>query len=217
MKKLKHFIYIFTLLIGLVPLTQAESVEDPVSYLQNNWAQINYQVPTNEEKIKAFQKLEENAQNLIDKNPERVDLKIWKAIILSSDAGVINGLSSLGMLKQAKNLLLESIEVDANALSGSAYTSLASLYYKAPGWPVSFGSNKKAQTYFAKALEINPAGIDPNYFYGDFLYQQKEYRESQVYLQKALLSQPREGRALADEGRRQEIRAALARVSDKLK
>jgi tetratricopeptide (TPR) repeat protein len=217
MKRIKQAIYIFALLIALVPITQADNNEDPVSYLQENWAQINYQVPTKEEKIKAFKKLEESAQNFIDKNPERVDLKIWKAIILSTDAGVINGLSSLSMLKQAKNLLLESIETDAKALSGSAYTSLASLYYQAPGWPVSFGSNKKAQAYFEKALKINPNGIDPNYFYGDFLYQQKEYKESQVYLQKALLSPPRKGRELADEGRRQEIRAALASISDKLK
>jgi tetratricopeptide (TPR) repeat protein len=217
MKKITQAIVIFAFLITLKPLTQAESVQDSVSHLQKQWAQINYQVPTKAEKIKAFRILEESAQSFIDEHPTRAELKIWKAIILSSDAGVVNGLSSLGMLTQAKKLLLESIEVDANALSGSAYTSLASLYYQSPRWPVSFGNKKKAQNYFSKALQINPMGIDPNYFYGDFLYQKKDYAESQVYLNKALLAQPRLGRELADEGRRQEIRAVLAKVSDKLK
>jgi tetratricopeptide (TPR) repeat protein len=217
MKKITQAIVIFAFLITLKPLTQAESVQDSVSHLQKQWAQINYQVPTKAEKIKAFRILEESAQSFIDEHPTRVELKIWKAIILSTDAGVVNGLSSLGMLTQAKKLLLESIEVDANALSGSAYTSLASLYYQSPRWPVSFGNKKKAQNYFSKALQINPMGIDPNYFYGDFLYQKKDYAESQVYLKKALLAKPRLGRELADEGRRQEIRAVLAKVSDKLK
>ena len=217
MKKITQAIVIFTFLIALTPLTQAESVQESVSHLQKQWAQINYQVPSKEEKIKAFRILEASAQGFIDEHPTRAELKIWKAIILSTDAGVVNGLSSLGMLKQAKKLLIESIEVDASALSGSAYTSLASLYYQAPGWPLSFGNKKKAQNYFAKALQINPMGIDPNYFYGDFLYQKKNYEESQIYLNKALLAQPRLGRELADEGRRQEIRAVLAKVSDKLR
>lgn len=203
-------------LIALVPLTQAESINDSVSQLQKSWAQINYQVPTKEEKIKAFRILEKNADDFINEYPNHVELKIWKAIIMSTDAGVVNGFSSLGLLKQAKTLLLESIKVDASALSGSAYTSLASLYYQAPGWPVSFGNKTKAQTYFTKALEINPMGIDPNYFYGDFLYHQKKYVESKMHLNKALLAQPRLGRELADEGRRQEVRAVLAKVSVKL-
>ena len=49
-------------------------------------------------------------------------------------------------------------------------TSLGTLYYKVPGWPIGFGSDKKAREYLAKALDLNPTGIDPNYFMGEFLF-----------------------------------------------
>jgi hypothetical protein len=56
--------------------------------------------------------------------------------------------------------------IDPRALQGSAYTSLGSLYYQVPGWPIGFGDDKRAEAMLLKALEINPDGIDPNYFYG---------------------------------------------------
>ena len=65
----------------------------------------------------------------------------------------------------SKNLLLQAEKIDSNALNGSIYTSLGSLYYKVPGWPIGFGDNSKALIYLKKALQINPNGIDANYFY----------------------------------------------------
>ena len=192
------------------------AVSESVSLLQAEWAKIKYQIPEKKEKLKALHALEKRVERLITGNPKKVEFKIWQAIILSTDAGVTNGMSSLGMLTKAKNLLLESIADNPSALSGSAYTSLATLYYQAPGWPISFGSNKKARNYFKKALDINPEGIDPNYFYGDFLIKQEKYDKAKKYLAIALLAPPRTGRPLADEGRRQEIRAALTTISDNI-
>ncbi len=66
-------------------------------------------------------------------------------------------------------------EKDPDALHGSIYTSLGTLYAQVPGWPLGFGDNDNAKAYFNKALEVNPAGIDPNYFYAQFLYDQHHY------------------------------------------
>ena len=63
-------------------------------------------------------------------------------------------------------------------LDGSIYTSLGSLYAKAPGWPLSFGDRKKAKAYLEQALTINPDGIDPNFFYGDYLFRKGDYAEA---------------------------------------
>ena len=64
----------------------------------------------------------------------------------------------------------------------------------------------------ADYLAINPNGIDPNFFYGDFLLDQGDKAQAKVYLDKALAAPARPGREVADEGRRMEIRERLAKL-----
>lgn len=91
----------------------------------------------------------------------------------------------------------------------------AALYYQVPGWPLGFGDDNKAEALLKKALAINPTGIDANYFYGDFLYRQGQYRAAAAALEKALHAPARPDRPLADEGRRKEAQALLAKIRDK--
>jgi len=101
-------------------------------------------------------------------------------------------------------------------LNGSIYTSLGSLYYKVPRWPMAFGDKKKAREYLDKAIKLNPDGIDPNYFYGDFLLEQGEYAQARDYLGKALAAPPRPGREDADQGRREEIQQDIEKTLRKV-
>ena len=98
------------------------------------------------------------------------------------------------------------MKIDPDAMQGSADTSLGTLYYKVPGWPFGFGDDDKAEAYLKKAVLINPNGIDPNYFYADFLYGKHRYGEAMQALERAQAAPPRPSRPLADKGRRQEIR-----------
>ena len=118
------------------------------------------------------------------------------------------------LAKQAKALYEEAIQLDGNVLDGSAYNSLGVLYYKVPGWPLGFGDKTKAQVLLQKALAINPQGIDPNFFYGEYLLETRRADEAVAYLERALQAPPRPGRPLADSGRRDEARALLARARD---
>ena len=45
-----------------------------------------------------------------------------------------------------------------------------------------------------KALAMNPPGIDPNFFYGDFLAGLRPAAEATAYLQRALQAPARPGR-----------------------
>jgi Tfp pilus assembly protein PilF len=62
---------------------------------------------------------------------------------------------------------------------------------------------------------LNPDGIDPNYFYGDFLFRQGDYAGAEQALRKALQAPRRAGRTLADEGRRKEANELLEKIRDK--
>ena len=101
-------------------------------------------------------------------------------------AGEKGGLGALGLVKQAKALYEQAIQIDGNVLDGSAYNSLGVLYYKVPGWPVGFGDKTKARELLNKALAINPKGIDPNFFYGEYLAETQHPEEAATYLDRAL-------------------------------
>ncbi len=190
----------------------ADPVLEQIAPLQSEWARIKYQVADKEAKLTAIHALEGQAAQVTASNPARAEPKIWEAIILSTDAGIVKGMSALPKVNKAKELLETAEKINPNVLDGSAHTSLGSLYYQVPGWPVGFGDDKKAEEHLKMALQINPDGIDPNFFYGDFLLQDGRLEEAKTYLSRALQAAPRPGRELADAGRRQEIQAALTKI-----
>ncbi len=126
------------------------------------------------------------------------------------------GLGALALVKEARGQFEKALALEPRALDGSAYTSLGSLYYQVPGWPLGFGNDKKAWELLVQGLAINPQGIDANYFYGDFLRDQGDYAGAEKAFKHALEAAPRPGRELADAGRRKEIHDALALVEVKL-
>jgi tetratricopeptide (TPR) repeat protein len=184
--------------------------------IEHAWDHANYETPNGDAKTRAFETLNERTESFVRAWPGRAEPLVWEGIVRSSYAGAKGGLGALSLAKAARESLLAAVKLDGNALHGSAYTSLGVLYYKVPGFPLGFGSHDKAADYLRKALSLNPDGIDPNYFYGEFLFEEKEYAESLRYLQKALAAPPRPDRPLADSGRRGEIDALITKVRAKL-
>jgi len=213
MIRIKVAVGIVVLILSTVSM--AESQNEAVKYLQKQWAIDNYQLTDNAQK-KGFETLIAQANKKISEHPNSAELYIWRGIIKSTYAGAKGGLGALEYAKSAKADLEKALELDADALQGSAYTSLGTLYFNMPGWPIGFGDDDKAEVLLKKALLINPEGIDPNYFYGDYLRSEKRYAEAKYYMEKALQAKPREGRPLADEGRRKEIRQALSGIEKHL-
>jgi tetratricopeptide (TPR) repeat protein len=190
------------------------SLDQAILNVQNQWAHINYELPASR-KVEAFEALAKDEADLAQRYPGRAEPLVWEGITMSSLAGAKGGLSALGLAKQARNLLEASLKIDPAALQGSADTSLGTLYYKVPGWPIGFGDDDKAEAYLRKALAINPGGIDPNYFYADYLFGEHRYREAMLALERARAAAPRPGRQVADRGRHREIDALMLAIRDK--
>lgn len=198
-------------------IAAATTSEQAVRALQQQWAVANYQ-RQGKERVKALEALAEQAREATKRFPDRAGVLTWEAICLATYAGSLQGLSQLraiGLAKEARDRLLEAEVLDPSGFGGSIPTSLGSLYFQVPGWPLGFGDDEKAGQYLKKALAIDPNGIDPNYFDGLFLMKKKSYPEAKAALEKALAAPPRPDRALADEGRRKEIKAALAELAQK--
>lgn len=197
---------------ALPAIGSAATLNDSIAALQNDWARIKYEVPDDASKLNELHALEDRAAGVAAAYPGP-EAEIWQAIILATDAGIVNGISALPKLKKARGLLESALAKNPAALGGSAHTSLGSLYYQVPGWPISFGDDDKAESHLKAALKIDPNGIDQNYFYGDFLLKNDRSAEARTYLERALKAPPRPGRDLADAGRRQEVKADLAKLN----
>jgi tetratricopeptide (TPR) repeat protein len=186
----------------------AAMMTDDIMALQQEWARIKYQASDSEQE-KLYEALAAKASAVTKRYPDNAEPLVWEGIIYSTWAGAKGGLGALSLAKESRKQLEAAIAIDPTALQGSAYTSLGTLYYKVPGWPIGFGDRAKAEELLQKALAINPDGIDPNFFYGEFLLEENRYAESVAVLNHALQASPRPDRPIADAGRRAEIQDAL--------
>ncbi len=203
----KYFILFIALFISAQSV-YAMTLDETIHDLQKGWAVANYETPEKEVE-KTFKALIEKAEAAVKQFPNKAEPLVWNAIIVSTDAGKTGGLSALGKVKKARDLLLQAEKINPEVLNGSIYTSMGSLYYQVPGWPIGFGDDDKAASYLKKALSLNPDGIDANYFYADFMLDQGNKKEAKQYFEKALQAPARPQRPLADKGRRAEIEAKL--------
>lgn len=193
----------------------AETPDELILPVQTKWAEIKYETPEKQQ-AEQYQSLAQQSRKIVESNPGVAEALIWDGIVISSEAGARGGLGALSLVKEARQRLDDALKINDKALNGSAYTSLATLYAKVPGWPVGFGDKDKAEAYFKKSLAINPDGIDPNFFYGEYLMDRERYAEARTHLETALKAAPRPGRELADSGRRKEITAMLEQLVEKL-
>jgi tetratricopeptide (TPR) repeat protein len=190
----------------------ATTLED----IQKRWAEVNYTLQDDAQE-KAFEALLAQAKQWVQAEPNNTEAYIWQGIVQSTYAGAKGGLGALGLAKDARASLEKALALQPDALQGSAYASLGTLYSKVPGWPLGFGDDDKAKELLEKALEFNPNGIDPNYFYADYLYEQRNYRRAQQFAEKALAAPARPERPLADAERRKEVEALYAKIRKKVR
>ncbi|WCE04254.1 hypothetical protein [Pseudoxanthomonas sp. JBR18] len=210
-RKSGHGLMLAALLMVGAGTAWAQAVSPEVGQVRDRWAQISYQTPKPQREA-AFEALAKQAEQAAQAKPRDAAALIWEGIVLSSWAGEKGGMGALSLVKRARGDLEAALKLDPDALEGSAYTSLGALYYQVPGWPIGFGNDDKAREMLRKGLEINPNGIDANYFYGDFLRDQKDWSGAASALQKAIDAPARPGRELADRGRRAEAAAKLKEV-----
>jgi len=209
----KHAWLIVLLFAVSSAFAETTPLDASIVKLQHDWATAYYQTPE-KDKEAAFEKLVKEAHQVTTANPGRAEPLIWEGIITSTLAKYQSIFSAGGTAKTARDLLLAAEKIDANALHGSALTSLGSLYYKVPRFG-SFGDYDKAREYLERALKVNPDGIDPNFFMGELLVERGDRAKALEYFRKALNAPPRFGREDADTGRRAEIQEAIRKTEGK--
>lgn len=198
----------------------AKASDDPqldaaVRQLQSKWEQIKFTVPEGPKQTELMGQLGGEADAVAAQYPNRAEALIWDGIITSERASMVNPISALLLAKRARNTLEKAYQIDPRVLDAGAPTSLGVLYYRVPSFPMGFGDTAKARALLEQAVRDAPAGLDAWYFYGDFLFSQKDYAKAADVFQHALTLPPHPDRPLWDHNRRLVIQDRLNDIKSK--
>ncbi len=183
-------------------------VHQLVERLHDEWADIFYRLPEDAQAEK-FKALLPRIHALAERHPQEAEPLVLEAILLCTYAAAEFGLGALDKVERARELLVKSIGLDPKALEASAYITLGNLYYRLPGWPISYGDEDQARQYLEAALKLFPDTLDANYFYGDFLLGQGDFKNALHYLEKADQAPIRPHARLPDLKLKGELKQAL--------
>jgi tetratricopeptide (TPR) repeat protein len=194
------------------------ALDADVLHLALDWEHIKFQVEDKDLQEKQMAGLAQRAAEIAQRYQGQAEAQIWLGIIISEQASMAseNGspFKALGFAKQARDILEKVEKVDPVALDAGAPTSLGVLYSRVPGFPLGFGDTKRARQLLQEAVTNAPNGLDANYFYGDFLYQQHEYATAAEVLRHALSLPAHPERPIWDRSRRLVIQELLAKIAN---
>jgi Tfp pilus assembly protein PilF len=204
----------FVALLLLSSQCFAENLEDSLKSIESDWASIYYNTPK-QKRGPEYCRLLDKTINLSRQHPKNAEPIIWEAIVKATNADHQDAVSALNAIHEARDLLLKAIEINPQAMNGSAYVTLGTLYYMAPKWPIGFGDEATAEKLLQTALMINPNGIDSNYFYGDFLLSNNRLNEAEKYFKRAITVPARAEQLYADNRLKEDAKIALTNTKER--
>jgi tetratricopeptide (TPR) repeat protein len=209
--------YILIAIAGFrgLPAHAAGAADAEVHRLQSTWEAIKFGVPEGDAQTAKMNALGEDADAVAARFPDSPEVLIWDGIITSERASMAGAFSALGLAKRARDILEQAYKMAPAKLDAGAPTSLGVLYYRVPGFPIGFGETAKARQLLEQAVKLAPTGLDAWYFYGDFLYDQKEYSKAAEAFHHALGLPPHPDRPLWDKNRRLVIQERLDSIAAK--
>src|ERR1700733_9247951 len=199
----------------MAPALAADAASAEVHRLQSTWEAIKFGVPEGDEQTKQMNALGDDADAVAARFPDRPEVLIWDGIITSERASMASAFSALGLAKRARDILEQAYKMAPATLDAGATCSLGVLYYRVPGFPIGFGDKAKARRLLEQATKLAPTGLDAWYFYGDLLYEQKEYSKAAEVFHHALSIPPHPDRPVWDKNRRLVIEERLASIAAK--
>lgn len=204
----------FVVLLLLSTHCFAEGLKDSLKNIEAEWASIYYSTPKSQQGP-AYVQLLDKTVNLVRQYPDAAEPIFWQAVVKATYADQQDAFSALNAIHEARDLLIKAIKINPETMSGSAYVTLGTLYYRVPKWPISFGDDDAAQQMLETALKINPDGIDSNYFYGEFLLLHNKPGDAAIYFERASAAPARSEQLYADNRLKAEARLALKNAQNR--
>ena len=192
--------------------TQAESLHDSLSDIEDGWANAAHETD-DKQKRRDLRRLLDEIRGLHESYPTKPEVAAWHGIVAQTYTDLK---PSMSIAKEARDALLIAESIDPLVLDGQVYAHLGALYSKAPSGFGGFGNKTRGIGYLWKAITVDPDGIDSNYLYAELLYKEKNYSAARDALLRAYESPTRPEHPKADDARKLEVRNLLAVVEQKL-
>lgn len=189
-------------------------INTDLANLQQQWANTRYQT-AGDLRQQQLTVLVKQADNLTQQYNTSADAYLWAGIIRGSLAEAINSMESLSLVKAAKLNLEKSIELNPDTEESYALGVLGLMYAKVPGWPLAFGDNATAAELLSKGIAQHPEGMNINYHYASYLFEQGHYQDALTYINKAQQATPPAPAAMWA-GRLLEIAELAAKIQTKI-
>lgn len=122
-----------------------------------------------EARIKKYQRAIDKAEEALALNAENIVAHFWIAAAIGKqglDIGISKSLKNARPMKEHLDKVLAKEEAYEK---GSAHRAMGRLYFKLPGWPISFGSKEKSREHLEKAVSMNPQHLGNRAFLAETL------------------------------------------------
>lgn len=162
----------------LAQSTKAPTVIAELSRLEY----ANAEVETDKSKrIELYNGCIATADRALAINADEVGALYWKAVAmgkLGEEGSIIN---ALRMTRPMEQLFMRVIALDEKFDNAGAHKALGRMYYKLPGFPISFGNKEKALFHLKRAHTLFPNDIITRAFYAEVLLDMGRVQEARKH------------------------------------
>ena len=162
-----------------------------------------------EDKLFFFDEGVECGKSGIEINENSLEANFWLSVNYGSYGQEKGIMQSLALITPIKTAAERVIELDESYFYGGPWRVLGRLYHKAPGFPFSVGSNKKAIECLEKAVELGPRFFLNHLFLAEVYISNRDKAKAREHLEWILETPPNKNHEIEDEGYKREAESLL--------
>jgi tetratricopeptide (TPR) repeat protein len=162
-----------------------------------------------EDKLFYYDKGVEYGEQGIEAEEDSLEANFWLSVNYGSYGHEKGIMKSLSLITPIKELSEKCIEIDESYFYGGPWRVLGRLYNKAPGFPISIGSNKKSLECLIKALEFGPKFYLNHLFIAELYISDRKKDKAREHLEWILEAELNENHEIEDEIYKQDAEALL--------
>ncbi len=145
-------------------------------------------------------------------NADSLEANFWLAVNSGSFGQEKGIMQSLAMISPIKAAAEKALELDADYFYGGPWRVLGRLYHKAPGFPFSIGSTKKAVEYLEKAVKAGPKFYLNRLFLAEAYISNREKAKAKEHLEWIRNAPLNKNHEREDEGYKREAETLLEKL-----
>lgn len=179
-------------------------------------AEINYWLgeyaEDAEDKIAFFDEGVQCGETGVEINETSLEANFWLAVNYGSYGQEKGIMQSLALIQPMKTAAERALEVDGGYFYGGPWRVLGRLYHKAPGFPFSIGSTKKAVECLEKAVALGPKFYLNHLFLAEAYISDRKKDKAREHLEWILNAPLNKNHEYEDEGYKRQAEALLERL-----